>query len=273
MTPTISAIIIARNEEAMIANCLDTLQWCNEVIVVNHGSGDATVSIAHKAGARVVSEGGTFAQLRNHGLERAKTDWVLYIDADERVTPALSEEILLFVSQTTATHAVLSRTNVVYGQPVNHGGWERDAVVRLFSRAYLQKWEGEIHEHAVVSGDGVLLKQPLIHFTHRSVVESLLKSAEWTPIEAKLLNESGVSPVTGWTLLRKGIMEVWRRLVLWGGYQDGVVGWIESLTQGINRMLVYMQVWELQQKPSISEQYHHHEQAIAKLWQRHRSAS
>ncbi|HYD35341.1 MAG TPA: glycosyltransferase family 2 protein [Vitreimonas sp.] len=266
MTPSLTAIVIARNEESMIANCLETLRWCDEIIVINNDSSDATVSIAHRSGARVITLSGGFAELRTEGLKRAKTDWLLYIDADERVTPALAAEIRETIGMPAHPAYAIGRTNVLYGQHMQHGGWNQDQVVRLFNRATLQGWDGEIHEHAVVTGSTGELQQSLIHFTHRDVISGLKKTIEWTPIEATLLANSKIPPVTLWTLLRKGGMEVFRRAIREKGYKDGLAGWIEALIQGMNRMLVYIQVWELQQKPSLSEQYQHHETAIARLW-------
>jgi glycosyltransferase involved in cell wall biosynthesis len=273
MPATIAALIIAKNEEEMIANCIETLRWCDEIIVINNESADATVGIAHRLGAKVVTASGTFAELRNQGLAKAKTDWVLYVDADERVTPALAAEIKKVIGAsleesvvTPPTSYLINRQNILYGSYLQHGGWEEDGVVRLFNRESLKTWVGSVHEHAEVSGHQGTLKQSLIHFTHRSVVSGLAKTIEWTPIEADLLYQAGTPPVTVRTLLRKGLMEVWRRAVVKKGYRDGAVGWIEALIQGMNRVLVYMQVWEKQQKPTLPERYQQYEKAIHTLW-------
>lgn len=265
---TITAIVIAKNEEAMLANCLETLKWCDEVLVVDHYSADATVGIAERAGARVVQAEGSFAQLRNEGLARSKTDWLLYIDADERVTPSLADEIKTVMHDTTHAAYSVGRNNILYGHVLAHGGWQNDRVVRLFQRAALKKWAGEVHEHAEIEGTTGELKEALVHLTHRSVASSLMKSREWTPIEAHLLFEAGIPAVTGKTLIRKAVMEAWRRIIVKGGYRDGVVGWVEGLTQAMNRLLVYMQVWELQQKPPIADRYQRYEQSIADLWKK-----
>lgn len=270
MKPSLTAIIIAKNEEEMIANCIETVRWCDEILVINNDSSDATVGIAHRLGARVVTLPGSFADLRNEGLKRIKTDWVLYIDADERVTPSLAEEIKQEIEHSSAVAFALTRTNILYGHHMKHGGWQNDSVVRLFKKEALKGWRGLVHEEAVLESSSdqeiKVLHHPLIHFTHRNLISGLLKTAQWTPIEAKLLHEAGTPPVTLLTLLRKGGMELWRRVVMQGGYKDGLAGWIEALVQAMNRMLVYMQLWELQQKPSLQEQYSRHEQAIVKLW-------
>lgn len=266
MTPTISAIVIAQNEAEMIANCLETLKWCDEVIVVDNESTDHTAEIADRWGARVVEGKGSFADLRNQGLHKCKADWLLYIDADERVIPSLAKEIRGVVLDTTHDALSVNRSNVLYGHVLEHGGWNQDRVVRLFRREKLLKWEGEVHEHAVIEGTTGELKTQLLHLTHRNIVDGLIKSAHWTPIEARLLFEAGIPKVKASTIIRKGVMEVWRRIVVKQGYKDGGAGWVEALVQGMNRMLVYMQVWELQQKPSLPERYQKFETQVSHLW-------
>jgi glycosyltransferase involved in cell wall biosynthesis len=268
MTPTISAIVIAKNEAEMIANCLDTLQWCDEVIVVDHHSVDTTAQLAERAKARVITANGSFADLRNEGLRVAKTDWVFYVDADERVTPKLADEVRQTIAETEHVAFAVGRNNILYGHYLEHGGWQSDFVVRLFNREKLTQWSGDVHEHAEIDGSTGRLTENLVHFTHRSIISGLLKTAEWTPIEATLLAQDERTPkVTAGLLLRKGVMEVFRRIVLKKGHRDGTAGWVEALVQGINRMLVYMQVWELQQKPSLAERYEQYERSVVKLWQ------
>jgi len=271
MTPTITAIVIAKNEAKMLANCLETLQWCDDVLVVDHDSSDTTPEIAKRMGARTIQATGSFADIRNEGLRLCKSDWVLYIDADERVIPDLAKEIRSIVTLMTHAAYQLKRSNIMYGHILNHGGWEQDAVVRLFKREALEMWAGEIHEHAVVSGTTGQLDTQLLHLTHRSIVQGLLKTAEWTPLEAKLLHQANIPPVNFFTILRKGGLEIFRRAILKQGYKDGLVGWVESLVQGMNRMLVYLQVWELQQKPSLPERYQKYEVTVAELWKRQTS--
>jgi len=270
MTPSISAIIITKNEADMIVNCLETLRWCNEALVIDNESSDTTAELAQRAGARVVTAKGSFSDLRNEGLERCKADWILYIDADERVTPELALEIQKTIAQTAASAFYVSRENILYGYQQTHGGWGHDRVVRLFRRGALQKWEGIVHEHAVVEGETKALFHQLIHLTHRNVIDGLLKTSDWTPMEAHMLYESKIPPVTGLTVVRKGVMEVVRRLILKRGWQDGQAGWMESLIQSINRALVYIQVWELQQQPPIAQRYQDMEAKIAADWKKTR---
>lgn len=264
---TISVIIITRNEEGMIANALGSVPFAGEVIVVDSGSQDNTVEISRREGAKVIeTKGGSFADWRNKGLKEATGDWVLYLDADERVTPKLAREIEETLRFTSSTAFALNRNNIHFGKWLRNGGWERDSVVRLFHRQSLKHWEGDVHEHAVVLGAQGQLKEPLVHLTHRNLADGLKKSITWTDIEARLLLEAGAAKVTPLTLMRKTAMEFLRRLVFKKGYKDGMEGWVESMQQAMNRFFVYERLWELQQRPSLEEKYDRYEKEIMKMW-------
>lgn len=264
---SISALIIAKNEEAMIENCIKSVGWCSEVIVIDDGSVDDTREIAESLGAHVISfKHDSFSRLREEALKRAKSEWVFYIDSDERVTPTLAKEIQVMIETTNASAFRVQRDNIFFGKKLKAGGWTDDWVERVFKKSELKGWFGEVHESPEYEGDLVDLKTKLIHFTHRDTVSGLIKTASWTPMEARELYKAGVANVTLFTLLRKGFMEFFRRGILKKGYKDGMTGWVEAVIQGINRVLVYIQVWELQQKPSISEKYQKKEEEILSLW-------
>lgn len=264
---SITAIIIAKNEESMIANCIESLRWCDEILVIDNGSTDGTASLSEKLGARVIGfSSSDFSKVRNEGLKRSKTDWIFYVDADERVAPDLAREIMVSIETNVGQAFKLKRENICYGFLLTHGGWENDFVTRVFKRDDLIKWSGKIHESVQFNGKEVILQQPLIHLTHRSTKDNLHKSAEWTGIEAELLYKSGIKPVTLFTLIRKGVMEFIRRDFIKQGNKNGMVGHVEALVQAMNRVMVYIQVWELQQKPSLSDRYEKIEREISQKW-------
>lgn len=267
--PSITAVVIARDEEAMIVNCLETLRWCDQVLVINNGSSDRTEQLAEQWGAKVVSfTSHNFARLRDEALKYLKTDWIFYVDSDERVSPQLSQEIRVNLETETASVFTLDRKNICYGYELQHGGFGQDQVTRVFKKDALEGWQGEIHESPIFSGQVKHLTTPLLHLTHRSTQQNLYKSAEWTIKEAELIAGAGAKPVTFWTLVRKGVMEFVRRAIFKKGYQDGLPGLVEALVQGMNRMMVYIQVWELQQKPPLEKRYQQQEEMIANQWQR-----
>lgn len=268
MANSLTAAVLTYNEADMIEACLSTLSWCKEILVLDTGSSDETVALASSLGARVVSSTeSSFAARRNALLAECKTDWILYIDADERVTPELAGQIEQTIEENVAQVISFPRRNYFFGEQFAHGGWQGEIVTRAFAVRSLKGWHGTIHESPDFEGTVKRLSAPLWHFSHRSVKDGLEKTAAWTPMEATLLAESGVASVSAGTVLRKGLGEIWRRGVLQSGWKDGTAGRIEVLIQAINRMLVYMQVWELQKKPTIAEHYDELEKQIESLWQ------
>ncbi|HAV15407.1 MAG TPA: hypothetical protein DCX25_03690 [Candidatus Pacebacteria bacterium] len=267
--PTISAVIIAKNEEKMIANCLDTLQWCDECIVIDNGSTDSTPMLAEQAGAHVIElKNAGFAEARTKGKDEAKSDWILYIDADERVTPKLKSEVQRVISSPGYQAYSVPRNNIHYGKWMQYGGWEKDRVVRLFQKKHLSAWEGKVHEHAIVDGVTGELREPLVHLTHRNMKEGLEKSIVWTDIEAHLFLAAGHPNMTTLRLIKVTLWEFFSRVFKKKAYKDGTEGMIEAMVQAMNRFLVYERVWELQRKPSLDETYQKIEKEIASLWRK-----
>lgn len=269
MQSNLTALIIAKNEEKMLQACLETLSFCQKIIVLDTGSNDQTANIAENYNCKVVSFAHeSFAKLREKALSLVETDWLFYVDADERVTPALAKEILLHIEKNDYQIMTIRRQNICYGSRLNFGNWQNDLVTRVFNKNNLKGWRGEIHESPIYDGKTAQLQHDLIHLTHRSTQDNLRKSAEWTIKEAKALEEATVKKVTLALIFRKGIMEFYRRAIKYKGYKDGMPGLIEALVQAINRMIVYIQVWELQQKPSIETRYEKIDQEIKNLWKR-----
>lgn len=266
----LTAVIIAKNEATMLPGCLACLEWCDMVVVIDNGSTDETVSIAEQFGAKVIQfKHDSFDKLRTEALKFVQTPWVLYIDADERISPQLAKSIAVHLETATPPTNALAfkRQNFFYGQEMKWGGWQDDSVTRIFRLQTLKKWQGKVHESPIFSGLVIHLPLPLQHFSHRNTADGLEKSITWTKIEAELLYNAAVPPVTITTILRKMIMEFWRRAVVFAGWKDGLPGLIEAVIQGINKALIYIQVWELQRKPTLAETYQRLDAAIRSQWQ------
>ncbi len=266
----ITAVIIAKNEAEMLRGCLSGLSWCDSVLLIDNGSTDETASIAENFGAKIIqSKHLSFDKLRTDALKYIQTPWVFYIDADERVTPQLAKSIAVHLETATPpTNAFsLIRQNIFYGHKMKWGGWQDDRVTRIFRLQTLTKWKGKVHESPVFVGQTQHLPLALIHLTHRNTTDGLSKTMVWTKIEAELLFSAGVKPVTVGTIIRKMVMEFWRRSVVFKGWKDGQVGFIEAIVQGINKALIYIQIWELQQKPSLKETYTAIDADLSNKWQ------
>lgn len=264
----ITVVVLTKNEEQMIVNCIETVQWCQEIVVIDSQSTDSTAALAKRAGAIVyTTDKDSFAERRNYGLTKVRTPWVFYLDADERVTPDLMMEIKSAIRDGSINALRLHRHNYHYGKMMNYGGWEKDQLVRIFRTEALTTWSGKVHESAQFSGQEKLLKASLVHLTHRNMVEGLYKTISWTHDEAQLLFEAHHPPVTRFTLLRKTIMEFLRRAFFWHGKKDGMEGWIEAMVQAMNKFIVYEQLWELQQTPTLREKYQKLDEDIIRQWE------
>lgn len=164
-----SAAIICLNEEHNIGDCLKSLSWCDEIVVVDSGSTDRTVEIAQKHTDRVIhNDWPGYVNQKNFALEQTTGDWVICLDADERCTPELKEAFLKATEKDDAPDGFLVRRHVHYlGRWINHGGWYPDWSLR-FIRKGRAKWEGiDPHDKLVCTGETARLDADLIHYTYR----------------------------------------------------------------------------------------------------------
>lgn len=235
----------------MIRDCIKSVCFADEVIVIDSGSSDKTILIAKKLGAKVyVNKFEDFAKQRNFGFSKAKSDWIFYLDADERVGEELKKEILSILDRQLANidSYQIPRLNVFFGKKMRYGGWFPDYQTRLFKKNSLKGWYGTVHESAKVKGKIATLSNSLLHLTHRSLGDCFEKSIIWTKMEAELLFKAKHPKITIFNLIKVTFGEFFYRLFLKQGFRDGTVGWFEGLIQAFNKFLVYGQLWEKQQK-------------------------
>ena len=251
----LSAIVITKNEEQMIADCLKSLQFARELIVVDTGNTDTTNDIARSLDATVVKSGGhDYSQFRNDGLKYAHQPWILYVDADERVTPQLREEMakILTYPQPQVGAFAIPRRNIYLGKHLRFGGWGNDYVIRLFRRSHLQHWHYPLHEQPVFSGQLAKLRAELVHFSHRDLSLMLNKTLEFTAFEARLRYDAHHPPIAWWRIVRVMGTEFWHRFIKLSAWRDGAAGIIDGLFQVFNTFVIYARLWELQHGQSLS---------------------
>jgi glycosyltransferase involved in cell wall biosynthesis len=161
-------VIIAHNEEGNIAECLRSVAFADECIVVDHASTDRTVAIATAMGAHVLqtSDWPGFGPQKNRGLEQAKGRWVLSLDADERVSPSLAAEILSVIRPDSQGIYAMPRRTQFCGRWIDHCGWTPDFVARLFPRGLARFSDALVHECLEFEGPCGRLKAPLLHFSY-----------------------------------------------------------------------------------------------------------
>src|SRR4030043_1941956 len=166
----ISAIVLTKNEEKNINDSLESISFCDEVIVVDDNSSDKTVDIAKKHGAKVIKRalGGNFADQRNFALSIARCDWVLFIDADERVSEKLTDEIKVAVKSDEFKGYFFKRTDFMWGQAIKHGEIGSIKILRLAKKGF-GKWERGVHEKWIINGKISDFIYPIVHYPHNNL--------------------------------------------------------------------------------------------------------
>ena len=250
----LSVIIIAKNAEDHIVDAIESVkEVADEVIVVDNDSTDRTREIAEYLKAKVYTlEGLNFAKLRNLGLEKARGDWVIYIDTDERVTSELISNIKYFgrlsagqisnINNEIAAFKV-KRKNFYFG---NHEWPYIEKLERLFKRSVLNGWRGELHESPEFTGRVAQIEGFLLHYTHRNLSSMLQKTIEWSKIEAELRLKSGHSKMTWWRFFRVMLTAFFDSYVRQEGWRAGTIGIMESMYQAFSMFITYARLWEMQ---------------------------
>ena len=248
----LSAIVINKDGGKKLTGCLESLEFCDEVLLVDSGSTDDSLEIARKNQARIIKvESRGFSYSRNVGARKADGEWLLYLDADERVTDKLRGEIYQRINPLTHQPIVsykIYRKNIILGKWLKHGDWWPDPVHRLIKKEALVEWKGKLHEYPVVEGAVGLIQEPIIHLSKDDISDMVKNSKEFAPIEAGLMLKAGHPPVRIYHFILAMFREFWKRGIVKMGWLDGIVGIIEVFYQMFHQFLVYSWLWQMQRK-------------------------
>lgn len=216
----ITAVILTLNEADHITDCLQSLTWADRRLVFDSYSQDETVALAQAAGAEVSqSHFENYAQQRNAALNSLQTDWVFFIDADERGTPHLAAEIRQVVAERPERGWYVPRHNYIFGNLTKGAGWYPDYQLRLFKHGHVY-YERPVHEIAVVDGTIGHLTNPLIHYNYRDPGHFHAKQRAYTSFDAKILWQDGVR-ARPHNFVLQPLRHFWWRFVTLDGYRDG----------------------------------------------------
>lgn len=244
----ISAIIITKNEEEMIEGALKSLDFCDEIVVVDSFSQDKTVEICKRYGCQIFQrEFKNYSDARNFAKEKAKGNWLLYLDADERVGEELKNSILKNIGKTDKSGYRIKRKNNFLGIWMKSGGWENEYLLRLMKKNKLIKWVGSLHESAKVEGEIGEINEAIEHFSHRNLSSMVDKTNKWSEIEATLRFEKKHPKMTTLRFIKLFFKELFSRLLLKKAWRDGAVGIIEAIYQSYSLLITYIKLWEKQQ--------------------------
>lgn len=240
----LSAVLITRNEEGNLAACLASLAGlADEIVILDSESTDGTVRIGEAAGARVVRHRfAGFGAAKQRALDLAQGSWVLSVDADERVTPALAEEIRRVLASEPSVNGFLVRRDVFFlGRRLRFGGMGNDWVLRLFRHAGARFSESPVHEHVEIPGRPARLRATLEHHAYRTLAEHVEKMNRYTDIQAQMKSARGVR-YRSWMWVRLP-WEVFARCVLRLGLLDGTAGVLFATMSAYSSWLKYAKTW------------------------------
>ena len=237
-------MVIARNEEKKIGDCLLSLAFCDERIVIDSGSTDSTVQVSKKYHTTVFTHNtDDFSALRNYGLQKARGEWLLYIDADERVSKELADSILREIKSPRHDAYHIKRKNFYF---YTHEWPVIEELERLFRRHNLIEWYGRLHESPRIKGSVGTLDGYVFHFTHDNLAAMVRKTNEWSDTEAKTRFERRHPRMSWWRFFRVMLSGFSDSYFQKGGWRTGTAGLIESIFQAYSMFITYAKLWELQ---------------------------
>jgi glycosyltransferase involved in cell wall biosynthesis len=243
----ISVTVITKNEEKNISDCLKSVQWADEIIVVDSESTDRTVELAKQFTDKIfIRKWEGYVPQKRYALSLAANEWVLSLDADERVTPELKEEILN-LSPGEYSGFRIRRKNFLMKKEITSCGWEKDYQLRLFKKNKADLNDRLVHEKFVVEGKVGTLNSPMLHYTFSSFKEYFEKINNYTSLKAEELL-SKKKKVGGWTIFSHTVSAFFAFFFIRRGFKDGVYGLIISLLHSVSTMMNYVKLWELQNR-------------------------
>lgn len=242
---TLSVVVITKNEEKEIGECLKNLKFADEIIVIDSESTDSTVKLAKQEGAKVtVKPFHDFASQRNLGLKLVKSTWILYIDADEQVSKNLAEEILSAIISDEFDSYEIPRKNFYFKKYA----WPKiEKMQRLFRKSEFLEWYGEVHESPRTKTNKIgQLKNPILHYSHKDLDSMVEKTNKWSQVESKLLLSANHPQMRQWRFIRIMVTKFIDSYFMQGGWRAGTAGLIESVYQSYSYFIVYAKLWEHQ---------------------------
>ena len=247
---TLSVIVITKNEANNLHDCLASVAWADEIIVVDSGSTDDTLAIAREFTAYVYSHDWPgFGMQKNRALSYASQDWVLSLDADERVTPQLRQEIETVLRNAAGQFAAydVPRLSSYCGRFMHHSGWHPDYVTRLFKRGFARFSDDLVHERLLVDAPVGKLKSDLLHYSFNDLEQVLRKMDQYSTAGAqKLLSKGKRATLTGAVL--HGLWSFLRTYLLRGGFLDGREGFMLAVSNAEGTYYRYLKLMLLNKK-------------------------
>jgi glycosyltransferase involved in cell wall biosynthesis len=250
MSHSISAVIITKNESANIRRCLESVKWVDDIVIVDSGSSDDTLEICGEYPCRIFTrDWDGYASQKNYAISQASGDWILSLDADEQLSPELSEEIRSILEAGESADAfTIPRQNFFLGKRMRHGGWYPDHQLRLIRRGIGEFAVVPLHEHMRFFGENTRVSKlvnPMLHYTYPTVKDFLLKSDRYTDIEVRAFIKEGWRPKSLIFSMVTAFPTKFAEVYLYkGGWKDGVHGFVAAVLMSARVFTRYVKLWE-----------------------------
>jgi glycosyltransferase involved in cell wall biosynthesis len=251
MNNTLSVVISAYNEEKNIKECLTSVTWVDEIIVINNGSTDKTEEIARKYTTHIIRQENDPQRIdlqKNTGFEKASGSWIFSLDADERIPKELAEEIKKLLSNKEIIEAgyEIPRKNIIFGKWIQHSLWWPDYQLRLFKKGKGKFTNVSVHKSITITGEIGRLAEPMLHENYTSITQYVRKMDDiYAENEAIALVKSG-KKLRSLDSISMPAHDFLKTFFLQKGYKDGLHGLVLSLLQAFYAFLVFAKVWEKQ---------------------------
>jgi len=254
MREKVSVVITMYNVEDIIADCLESVIWADEIIAMDSFSTDRTPEIARKYTDKVIQhEFEGYAAQKNRAVEKASHPWILVLDSDEQVTPEIKDTILETLNSTIRYNAYrIPRQNYFLGKKVHFSGWQHDVVTRFFRKGHGKFSETHVHEDLVVEDKVGALRGALIHHSCRSLSQFLEKVHRYSFLSAQDRAEK-MKKVQWYHLTLRPIFRFFKQYFLKLGFLDGMTGLVLCSLAAYSVFLKYAQLWELQKRAKTEE--------------------
>jgi glycosyltransferase involved in cell wall biosynthesis len=248
MSTQLAAVILTRDEETHIKDCIASVQWADRVVVFDSFSQDQTVELAQAAGADVIQHPfENYAQQRNAALDAVEADWILFVDADERSSPEQAAEICALITMGEHNGYWIPRHNYIFGKLTRHAGWYPDYQLRLLRRDKARyDPERPVHELVRLEGEAGYLQAPFVHYNYLSAAQFREKQSRYIQYDARILKEQGIQPKPHKFLTQPVRQFIWRFITL-KGYRDGLHGLRLSLLMAWYEFQKYVHLHRLYQ--------------------------
>lgn len=250
----ISAIVITYNEAANITECLGSLKWCDEILVIDSASSDNTCELAREFTNNITITGNLpYGEKRNIGIDKAAFDWILWIDADERISPELKAEITKLINDQNTKHDayLINRRSFFINKFIKYSGWYPDYTLRLFKKSAGIRFDSLlVHEKAVFNGSTGRLKSDILHYTDRDFEHYVNKLNNYTSLSAEELKAKG-KKASFFDIIFRPAFTFFKMYFLKLGILDGYMGLVLSTLSSVHVMTKYSKLY-LVNKPKLN---------------------